>query len=87
MKSFSTLLARLEALEATQRPTAPPYVCMHADDFATIIDSATPQALCQAIADAYHLTSEAKLFVGMCDGCEAGERCRVCSDRPFVGEL
>lgn len=87
MKSFSHRLAALEALEAAQRPPAPPYVCLHAADYAALDDPTSSTELRRAITEAYGLGGTGqKLYVGVCL-CETPESCRVCEQRPVVSEL
>jgi hypothetical protein len=85
-KTFAARLAALEQLEAAQGPAAPGYVCMHARDYSALDDPATPAATRQAIAEAYQLSGNQKLYVRVCC-CWGDEACRVCSDRPLVGEV
>lgn len=87
-KSFRDRLAALEALESAQQPEVPPYVCLHARDYAALDDVTAPLELHRAIAQAYGLCTRQKLYVGccLCWG-DDGETCRVCADQPVVGEV
>lgn len=86
MKSFSARLAQLEALERAQQPEQPTYVCLHPRDAAALDDLATPPEVRAAIAQAYRLSGDQKLYIGCCV-CWGGEQCPVCADRPIVGDV
>ncbi len=79
-KSFD---ARIRALEAAQEPSWPAFACIHAVDYAALIDLATPEATRVALIEAYQLGAGQKLYIGIC-GCDPPEACRVCDDAPLL---
>jgi hypothetical protein len=84
MRSFRDRLAALERLEAEQRPTVLPYVCLHPVDYAALSDLATPVEAITALASAYGLVGDRqKIYVGVCLCWDDGS-CPVCSDAPIV---
>lgn len=72
MRSFSERMRRLEALEATQQPELPSFLCLRADDWERLCDPALDLATRDAIAWRYGLGSAAqlatipKIYAGFC---------------------
>jgi len=85
-RTFAARLAALEQLERThQLRELPAFVCVHTLDWEAYTDVTTPRALVDAIADAYDLSTGAKVYVNACL-CWGVGSCRVCDDAPFIGE-
>lgn len=90
-RTFRARLAALEALEAQhQAAELPVFVCLHALDAAALDDVATLPEVRAAIVAGYQIGGrQQKLYSGLCT-CSWDDppaSCRVCGDRPLVGEL
>lgn len=72
-------------MERARPNSGPSYVCLHPDDWLAYADPTTPADLRDAIASAYELTANQKWY-SVCDCAFPAEQCRVCSDRPVIGE-
>ena len=85
-RTFAARLAALEQLERTHKLLElPAFVCVHHLDWEAYLDPTTPADLRAAIADAYDLSTGAKVYVNACL-CWGVGSCRVCDDAPFIGE-